>query len=281
MVRKSLIDKGHPQLSIRRQAELLKVNRNRLSTLAPRFSSHDLELCREIDELYLKRPYYGSRRIWKELQSRGHEIGRGRVRRLMRFMGLVAIYPKPRTSLKSLQHTIYPYLLRELKVTRPNQVWCSDITYIPMRHGFAYLVVIMDWYSRAVLAWRISNTLDTSFCVEALQEAHATAGAWPEIMNSDQGCQYTSEDWIDMLKDAGVRISMDGKGCWIDNVFVERLWRSLKYEDIYLHEYVDLIHLTGGVGRWMSFYNHERRHQALGYETPWQVWRGESALLAS
>ena len=280
-MRKSLIEPGHPQLSVRRQAELLKVNRNRLSPMARNLSCVELELCRAIDELHMLRPFYGSRRIWKELRSRGLVIGRGKVRRLMRCMGLAATYPKPRTSLKGPGNKVYPYLLRNLKVTRPNQVWCSDITYIPMRRGFAYLVVIMDWYSRAVLSWRISNTLEASFCLEALAAARATTGVWPEIMNTDQGCQYTSEAWTSELKEAGVRISMDGKRCWIDNVFVERLWRSLKYEDIYLREYLDIPHLGDGVGCWMDFYNHERRHQALDYETPWSVWRGGSSEQAA
>ncbi len=280
-MRKSLIETGHPQLSVRRQAELLKVNRNRLSSVARELSAEELALCREIDELHMLRPYYGSRRIWKELRSRDFVIGRGKVRRLMRRMGLTATYPKPRTSLKGPENKVYPYLLRNLEITRPNQVWCSDITYIPMRRGFAYLVVIMDWHSRAVLSWRISNTLDTSFCLDALADARATAGVWPEIMNTDQGCPYTSEAWTSAIKDAGVRISMDGKGCWIDNVFVERLWRSLKYEDIYLREYLDVMHLEDGVRRWLDFYNHERRHQALDYVTPWNVWRGGSTEQAA
>ena len=280
-MRKSLIEPGLPQLSIRRQAELLQVNRNRLSPVARELSAEELVLRRAIDELHLHRPYDGSRRIWKELESRGFQVGRGRIRRLMRQMGLTATYPKPRTSLKGAGNKVYPYLLRTLKVTRPNHVWCSDITYIPMRRGFVYLVVIMDWYSRAVLSWRISNTLDTAFCIDALADARATAGVWPEIMNTDQGCQYTSAAWTSELKDAGVQISMDGKRCWVDNVFVERLWRSLKYEDIYLREYLDVMHLEEGVGNWMNFYNHERRHQALKYETPWSVWRGDSTEQAA
>jgi putative transposase len=271
-MRKSFIKGGIPQLSVRRQAELLNVNRNRLSPTARKTTPEEMALCLEIDKLYLQRPYYGARRIAVELQSRDFKIGRGRCRRLMRRMGLVAIYPKPRTSVKSPENRVYPYLLRNLEIERPNQVWCSDITYIPMKRGFAYLVVIMDWHSRAVLGWRISNTLDTDFCLEALKDARRTAGTWPKIMNTDQGCQYTSQAWTGALKDAEVKISMDGKRRWIDNVMVERLWRSLKYEDIYLREYLDLAHLERGVGVWLDFYNHERRHQSLGYETPWQVW---------
>ena len=274
-------ERSHPQLSIRRQAQLVGVNRNRLSAPAETPSPEDLELCRAIDELHLRLPFYGSRRMAKALQSKGFVIGRGRTRRLMRPMGLVATYPKPRTSQKAPGHKIYPYLLRSLEVTEPNHVWCADITYIPMGRGFAYLVAIMDWKSRAVLSWKISNTLDTDFCVEALRDARRVAGTWPEIMNTDQGCQFTSQAWTSELLGAGVRISMDGKGRWLDNVFVERLWRSLKYEDIYLHEYLDLVHLEGGVTWWMNFYNHERGHQSLDYKTPWAVWQGGSSLLAA
>ena len=274
MMRKSIVEKGHPQLSVRRQAELLRINRNRLSPKAREITAEEAELCMEIDKLYMLRPYYGSRRIAVELQARGFKIGRGRCRRLMRRMGLVAIYPEPRTSVQSPENKVYPYLLRDLEINRPNQVWCSDITYIPMKRGFAYLAVIMDWHSRAVLGWRISNTLDTDFCLEALKDAHRVAGTWPEIMNTDQGCQYTSNDWTSVLKDAGVQVSMDGKRRWIDNVMVERLWRSLKYEDIYLREYLDLGHLNEGVGTWLSFYNHQRRHQSLNNQTPWSTWQG-------
>ncbi len=280
-MRKGFIDKDHSQLSVRRQAKLVAVNRNRLTLLPRRVSSEEMTLCLEIDKLYLARPFYGSRRIADELSSKGFEIGRDRSRRLMRKMGLRAIYPKPRTSLKSPENKVYPYLLRTLEVTRPNQVWCTDITYLPMKRGFAYLVVIMDWHSRAVLGWRISNTLDTDFCLRALEDARKVAGTWPEIMNSDQGCQYTSKAWTGALKKAGVKISMDGKRRWIDNVFVERLWRSLKYEDIYLHEYQNLVQLEGGVGAWLIFYNHERRHQGLQNETPWRVWSGGASKLVA
>jgi len=271
-MRKSFIEKDHPQLSIRKQAELLNVNRHRLIPQVRSSRSDEHEVCLALDKLHHLRPYFGSRRLWRELSSQGHLVGRGRVRRLMRKMGIVACYPKPRTSQKAPGHKVYPYLLRDLQIARPNQVWCSDITYIPMRRGFAYLVVIMDWHSRAVLGWRISNTLDTSFCMEALKDARDVAGCWPEIMNTDQGCQYTSKEWTGALKDAGVKISMDGKRRWIDNVMVERFWRSLKYEDIYLREYRDLLQLEKGVRTWIDFYNHERRHQSLDYRTPWSIW---------
>ena len=273
-MRKSFIDKADSPLSIRRQAELLRVNRNRLQLKPRKISPAEQELRLEIDQLHLLRPFFGSRRMCTHFRKRGHQIGRGKVRRLMQEMGVVAIYPKPRTSLKAADHKVYPYLLRHLKVTRPNQVWCADITYIPMRRGFAYLIAIMDWHSRAILSWRISNTMDTDFCVEALHDARAHAGCWPEIMNTDQGSQFTSDAWTEVLKGAGVRISMDGKGRWMDNVFIERLWRSLKYEDIYLREYLDLEHLQKGVQSWMHFYNHERCHQSLNDETPWSVWQG-------
>jgi putative transposase len=279
-MRKSFIETGHPQLSVRRQSELCQVNRNRLSPEARCLDSEELELCREIDEIHMKRPYYGSRRITKDLQARGYSVGRCKIRRLMRHMGLVAIYPKPRTTLNSPENRVFPYLLRNREVTHPNEVWCSDITYIPMARGYAYLVVIMDWYSRAVLGWRISNTLDTSFCLEALADAREQAGCWPEIMNTDQGCQYTSHSWTHTLLEAGVQVSMDGRGQWVDNVFVERLWRSLKYEDIYLREYLDIGHLERGVAEWLSFYNQERPHQAHNYKTPWAVWLGEQVLAA-
>jgi len=280
-MKKSFIERDHPQLSIRRQAELLSVNRNRLEPTVPKVSPEEFELMLAIDKLHVKHPYFGSRRMAKALQALDYEIGRGRARRLMRKMGTVAIYPKPRTSIKSPENKVYPYLLRDLKVERPNQVWCSDITYIPMRRGFAYLVAIMDWKSRAVLGWSISNTLDTNFCIEALEMARETAGCWPEIMNTDQGCQYTSSAWTKTLKDADVKISMDGKRRWIDNVFIERFWRSLKYEDIYLREYLDLVELEAGVGTWIDFYNLERQHQSLDYMTPWQVWlEGQLPLAA-
>lgn len=276
-MRKSLIDKSHPQLSLRRQAALLQVNRNRLSPPPRVLPQSELQLCREIDKLHLRHPYFGSRRMSTHVRKIGLDLGRSKARRLMRVMGLTAIYPKPRTSVKSPENKVYPYLLRNLDVRYPNQVWCADITYIPMGRGHAYLVAIMDWHSRAVLGWQISNTLDADFCVEALAAARAKAGRWPEIMNTDQGCQFTSQAWTGALKDAGVRISMDGKGRWIDNVFIERLWRSLKYEDIYLREYLDLAQLESGVRGWMDFYNNERCHQSLDDCTPWSVWRNLQA----
>ena len=280
-MRKRLIDRDHPQLSIRRQAGLVSVNRRRLETSERPQSESDQVLRRAIDELHLEHPVYGSRRLVKVLGRRGIRAGRDRVRRTMRLMGIRATYRRPRTSVKGPENPVYPYLLRDLSIDRANQVWCSDITYIPMARGFAYLAVIMDWHSRAVLSWRLSNTLDTSFCIEALEEARRVAGRWPEIMNTDQGCQYTSLAWTGVLKDAEVRISMDGRGRWIDNVMVERLWRSLKYEDVYLRAYRDLVELEAGLARWIDHYNHDRPHQSLAYQTPMQVWAGEACLPAA
>ncbi len=280
-MRKSFISKTDTQLSIRRQAKLLGVNRNRLTPAPRKWTKEELEISLAMDKLHMKRPYYGSRRIHGELTALGWQLSRGRVRRLMKRMGLTAIYPKPRTSIKARENKVYPYLLRGLEINRPNQVWCTDITYIPMATGFAYLIAIMDWHSRAVLSWKISNTMDTAFCVEALKEARQAAGCWPEIMNTDQGSQFTSDEWVSELKAANVKVSMDGKGCWVDNVFIERLWRSLKYEDIYLREYLDVPDLESGVREWMNFYNHERRHQSLGDQPPWTVHQPSQAPLAA
>lgn len=280
-MRKQLIDRDHPQLSVRRQASLVSVNRRRLDSRRRSITQADLDLRRTIDELHLEHPVFGSRRLVVMLDRRGIQASRGRVRNAMRVMGISATYRKPRTSTKSPENPVYPYLLRGLPIDRANQVWCSDITYIPMPRGFAYLTVVMDWHSRAVLSWRISNTLDSSFCVDALQDAHRVAGTWPEIMNTDQGCQYTSQPWTTTLHDAGVRISMDGRGRWIDNVMVERLWRSLKYEDVYLRAYGDLVQLETGLERWISHYNHERPHQSLGWRTPMEVWTSRPCTSAA
>ena len=236
-----------------------------------------------IDRQYLARPYYGSRRMAAWLATQGHVVNRKRVRRLMRLMGLVAIYQRPNTSKAAAAHKVYPYLLGGIAIERVNQVWCSDVTYIPMAKGFLYLVVIMDWVSRAVLAWRLSNTLGADFCVEALEEALSGYDR-PEIFNTDQGSQFTSDDFTGTLKDHGITISMDGKGRCMDNIFVERLWRSLKYEEVYLHAYATVAQAKTGIGAWLSFYNEERQHQSLGYRTPRQIYEeglwicGRSAL---
>jgi len=238
----------------------------------------DLALMRRIDEIHLKLPFFGSRKIRDRLQREGYRVNRKKVQRLMRLMGISALYPKKRrTSLPEKGHKIYPYLLRDLPVVRPNQVWAADICYIPMARGFLYLVAIMDWYSRKVLSWRLSNTLDTEFCVEALEEALHRYGA-PEIFNTDQGAQFTSETFTGKLKQANVRISMDGKGRWIDNVFVERLWRSLKYEEVYLKAYDTVIQAHRGIGGYLDFYNQERPHQSLDRLTPHEVYTGVRTL---
>ena len=229
--------------------------------------TEELELMRRIDEIHLEFPFYGSRSIARELRKQGYRANRKRVQRLMRLMGLESLAPKPNTSKPNHEHPVYPYLLRGLTIDRPNQVWAADITYIPLARGFAYLVAIMDWHSRRVLSWRLSNTLDSSFCVEALQQALSRFGR-PEIFNSDQGAQFTAQAFTGILLAAGSKISMDGKGRCIDNVFVERLWRSLKYEDIYLKAYTDLVEARAGIERYFQFYNTRRSHQALGHQTP-------------
>ena len=224
-----------------------------------------------IDRQYLARPYYGSRRMAAWLATQGHPVNRKRVQRLMRLMGLVAVYQRPNTSKLAAAHKVYPYLLGGLSIERANQVWCSDITYIPMTKGFQYLVAIMDWHSRAVLAWRLSNTLGADFCIEALEEALAGYGR-PEIFNTDQGCQSTDTEFTAVLDRCGITISMDGKGRCMDNIFIERLWRSLKYEEVYLHAYASVAEAKAGIGAWLSFYNEERQHQSLGYHTPRQIY---------
>jgi putative transposase len=254
-------------LSIRRQCEILGLNRSGLYYESVGLDPEDLDLMRCIDKLHLELPFYGSRRIAREFRSQGLVVNRKRVQRLMRIMGLEAIAPKPNTSRPAPEHAVYPYLLRGLSIDRPNQVWAADITYIPLTHGYAYLVAIMDWCSRRVLSWRLSNSLDSEFCVEALDEALRRFGQ-PEIFNTDQGSQFTAVTFTDALLDRGIKISMDGKGRCIDNVFVERLWRSLKYEEVYLNDYDDLVEARVGIGRYFEFYNNRRQHQTLGYQTP-------------
>jgi putative transposase len=255
------------QTSIRRQCELLGVSRSSVYYEPVEADAEELELMKRIDEVHLEFPFYGSRSIARELGKKGYGVNRKRVQRLMRLMGLESVAPKPNTSKPNEEHPVYPYLLRGVTVDRPNQVWAADITYIPLARGFAYLVAIMDWASRRVLSWRLSNTLDASFCVEALRQALSRFGR-PEIFNSDQGSQFTAKDFTDVLLAKDVKISMDGKGRCIDNVFVERLWRSLKYEDIYLKAYTNLVEARAGIAAYFRFYNTRRSHQALGYQTP-------------
>ena len=258
---------------MRRQCEILGVNRSTLYYKSVRPDPEELELMRRIDELHLELPFYGSRRIAQELRARGLVANRKRVQRLMRIMGIEGIAPKPNTSHPAPEHPVYPYLLRGLSICRPNQVWAADITYIPLTRGYAYLVAIMDWYSRRVLSWRLSNTLDGSFCVEALQQALSRFGQ-PEIFNTDQGSQFTAETFTGELLARGIKISMDGRGRCIDNVFVERLWRSLKYEEVYLNDYDDLVEARGEIGRYLGFYNNRRQHQKLGHQTPASFYDG-------
>ena len=259
------------ELSKTRRCELLDVARSTAYYRPEPVSEVDLALMRLIDEIHLKLPFYGSRRIRDELEDQGHRVNRKRVQRLMRLMGLRALYPRRRTSQPGKGHKIYPYLLRDLTVGRANQVWATDVCYIPMTKGFMYLVAIMDWHTRRVLSWRVSNTLDTDFCIEALEEALQRYGA-PEIFNTDQGSQFTSDAFTRVLKDHGIKISMDGKGRWVDNVFVERLWRSVKYEDVYLRAYETPAELRAGLTRYFQFYNARRRHSALDRRTPDAVY---------
>ena len=270
--RRRLVDRDNGRVSIRRQCELLGIARSGLYRTLAAANDNDAALMRRIDELFTTWPFLGSRRMTTLLRAEGHAVNRKRIRRLMGEMGIVALGPKPRTTKPAPGHKIYPYLLRGLAIERPNQVWCADITYIPVGRGFLYLVAIMDWASRAVLSWRLSNTLDGSFCVSALEEALARFGK-PAIFNTDQGCQFTAAAFTGTLAAAGVRISMDGCGRWMDNVFIERLWRSLKCEDIYLKGYTDGREAKAGIASWITFYNGRRPHQALGNRTPMAVWR--------
>jgi putative transposase len=277
--RTAMLDRTHAGLSIRRQCRLLGLARSNIYRPAPGAGTDELLIMRRLDELFLAWPFFGSRRMTAMLRSEGHRINRKRVRRLMRLMGLAALGPRPQTSKPAPGHKIYPYLLRGLVIERANQVWAADITYVPIGHGFLYLVAIMDWASRAVLAWRLSNTLDADFCVRALEEALARFGT-PEIFNTDQGSQFTSTAFISVLQRTGVRISMDGRGRWLDNVFIERLWRSLKYEEAYLKSYADGREARAGIAAWIAFYNATRPHQALDGRAPMTVWRtGMTSLL--
>jgi putative transposase len=268
--RRAMLTPGHAELSMRRQCELLGLSRSGVYYQRRPANDNDLGLLRRLDELFTQWPFLGSRRLARMLREEGQAINRKRVQRLMRRMGIAALGPKPRTTRPAPGHKIFPYLLRDLVIDRPNQVWAA--TYIPIGRGFLYLVAIMDWASRAVLSWRLSNTMDASFCVEALEEALARFGK-PGIFNTDQGSQFTGGDFIGVLTKAEIRISMDGRGRWMDNVFIERLWRSLKYEDIYLKGYADGREAKAGIAQWITFYNTRRPHQALEHRTPMAVWR--------
>ena len=265
-----MIDRTH-KLPITRQAELLNVSRGSVYYLPKPMSAADLKLMRRIDELHLECPFAGARMLRDLLRQEGFDVGRKHVTTLMRRMGIEALYRKPNTSRKHPEHPIYPYLLRHLSVTQPNQVWAMDITYIPMARGFVYLAAVMDWYSRRVLAWRVSITMDTDFCVAAVEEAIERYGT-PEIFNTDQGSQFTSATFTGLLQEHGIRISMDGKGCWRDNVFVERLWKSVKYEEVYLRAYVSVSEAKAGLARYFAFYNTRRPHSSLDRLTPDQFY---------
>jgi putative transposase len=272
-----MIDRACGKLSIARQCGLLGISRSGFYYEPRGESPENLALMRRIDALFLEYPFYGSRQMAKALQREGCIAGRHRVRRLMRLMGLRTVYQNPRTSDPHPDHKIYPYLLRGLAITRANQVWCADITYIPMRRGFLYLVAIMDWHTRRVLNWELSNTMEADFCVRALKKALALHGT-PEIFNTDQGSQFTSSDFTGVLKDRDIKISMDGKGRWMDNVFIERLWRSLKYECVYLNAFETGPQARAGIGRWIDFYNHRRPHSAHGVRTPAEAYAQSLAL---
>ena len=265
-----MIDPGHP-LPLTKQSKILQLSRSSLYYKAVPVSERDLEVMRHIDEIHLKYPFMGSRNIRNELRDLGHNVGRGHVSTLMKKMGICALYRKPRLSVPHPAHKVYPYLLKGIEISRANQCWAADITYLPMARGFCYLVAVMDWASRKVLAWRLSNTLDASFCTEALEEAIRKYGV-PEIFNTDQGSQFTSDVFLNVLNTNSIRISMDSRGRWMDNIFIERLWRSVKYEDVYLKAYGSIPEARHGLTEYFQFYNQRRRHQGLDDRTPNEVY---------
>jgi len=270
--RRAKVERAGAGVSVRRQCALLNVARSGVYRPRPEPDAQDLVLMRRIDEIYLEKPFFGSRRMTFDLNEEGRGVNRKRVQRLMRLMGLEALVPRPGTSKAAPGNKIYPYLLRGVTISEPNHVWASDITYIPMANGFLYLVAVIDWASRAVLAWRLSNTMDSAFCVEALEEALQNHGK-PRIFNTDQGAQFTSAAFTGELEAAGIAISMDGRGRFMDNIFIERLWRSIKYEEVHLKAYAHGREARAGIGSWMNFYNHRRPHQAMDNQTPMAVWR--------
>jgi len=270
------VELKNPIISLSRQCDLLGMNRSSFYYRSRRDNSYNDFLMRLIDEQYTRRPTFGVEKMRDWLRNQGHWVNEKRVRRLMRLMGLYAIYPKPRTSRSFPEHKVYPYLLKGVTVDHPDQVWCSDITYIRLLHGFVYLVVIMDWFSRYVLSWELSITLEKEFCLEALRRALMVST--PEIFNSDQGSQFTSEEFIGILKDAEIRISMDGRGRLYDNIFVERLWRTVKYEEVYLNDYISVPVARKGLGDYFDFYNTERPHASLAGKTPFEIYCGVSTV---
>lgn len=265
------MDYDHPEISVRRQCALLGVNRSGLYYQPLGENEESLMLMRLIDEEYTRHPFLGSRRIREWLCGRGYQVGRNRVQRLMQLMGIEAVYPKPKLSQPDEAHKVYPYLLNGVEVTRVNQVWSTDITYIRMAGGFVYLVAVMDWYSRYVLSWALSVTMEMDFCLAALKQALRRGR--PEIFNTDQGSQFTSPKFTGELETRGIAVSMDGRGRCFDNIFIERLWRSLKYEEVYLREYALVPEARAGIGKWFQFYNHDRPHQSLQYRTPAECYR--------
>ncbi len=275
-----MLQKEHPRLSLSRQCELVGISRSSFYYRKKPLKSEDLQLMRLIDQQYLKTPVYGSRSMARHLRRQGHKVNRKRVQRLMRLMGLEAIYPRPRTSKAHPEHKVYPYLLRNVTIDRPNQVWAADITYIPMSRGFMYLVAIMDWHSRKVLSWKVSNSLNDDFCIEALQEAIRKYGC-PEIFNTDQGSQFTSRDFTGTLEEHHIRISMDGRGRYQDNIFIERLWWTVKYHYLYLHAFANGAELRQGLKDWFSYYNQERSHQSLNDKTPNETYYQRTKLEAA
>jgi putative transposase len=266
-----MIDPSHNNLGIAGQCRLLNISRSSFYYKKKPVKPEDLELMRLIDKQYLETPCWGSRSMRNHLRRLGYRVNRKRVQRLMRIMGIEAIYPKPRTSRRNLQHKVYPYLLRDLTVDRPDQVWAADITYVPMNRGYMYLVAVMDWYSRKILSWRVSNTMDSDFCVDALKEALSRYGR-PEIFNTDQGAQFTSRAFTNVLKQHNVAISMDGRGRVQDNIFIERFWWTLKYQYLYLRSFNNGTELRQGLRYWIDLYNRERSHQALDDLTPDEVY---------
>jgi putative transposase len=274
--RLALVDRADTALSIVAQCRMLRVARSTLYWRPAAVSADDLDLMRRLDVQYLATPFYGARRMVAVLRRAGVLVNRKHVRRLMRLMGIEAIYQRPNTSKPHPEHRIFPYLLKGLAIERSNQVWSADITYIPLARGFLYLVAIMDWFSRRVLAWRLSIGMEAAFCVEALTEALARYGK-PDIFNTDQGAQFTGADFVGALQEHGIQISMDGRGRYLDNIFIERLWRSLKYEEVFIHAYITVADARRGIGKWVLFYNDERLHQALGYQTPREIFEAEPA----
>lgn len=271
--RRALID-PECQLSVRRQCQLLGLDRSGLYYEAVGPDAQEVALCHRLDEIYTAHPFYGVRRMTEQLRREGEVINPKRVRRLLRRLGLSAVYPKPRLSLPGAGASVFPYLLRGVQIVRPHQVWAIDLTYVRLRGGFAYLVALLDWFSRYVLAWELATSLETLHCLRVLEEGLATAGCAAEVANSDQGCQFTSAEWIEAVQAAGMQVSHDGRGRALDNVMVERLWRTVKYEDIYLRDYQDVSAARCGLARYFVFYNMERPHQGLDYRTPGEVIKG-------